>query len=179
MMEARKLILYIACSLDGIIAKPNDDLSFLEKVNREGEDYGYGAFMESVDAIIMGRKTYDWVVGAVGEYPNKNIQTFIVTRSPRPAEGNITFYSGNLKELVSNLKSKPGKNIFCDGGAEIVNEFLREKLFDELIVSIIPTLLGDGTRLFTNDFPEQTLELISSKPFESGLLQVHYKIVSK
>lgn len=175
-MTNRKLILYIACSLDGYIAKPNDNLDFLNIVQREGEDYGYGEFIASVDTVILGRKTYDWVVGHGYGFPHADKESYIITRQSKPSEGNLIFYNGDLRKLLFDLKSKSGKNIFCDGGAEIVNLLLRDKLFDELIVSIIPILVGDGVKLFKDNRPEQELELVSVKNFDSGLVQLHYTI---
>jgi dihydrofolate reductase len=172
---SRKVILYIATSLDGYIAQPNDDLSFLSIVQKEGEDYGYNSFINSVDTVILGRKTYDWVMTQVSEFPHADKNTFVITRTVKPDTGNTSFYTGNLKELVLNLKSGLGKNIFIDGGAEIVNELLRENLIDEFIISVVPILVGNGTRLFKDGRPEQRLELISSKQFDSGLTQLHYK----
>jgi dihydrofolate reductase len=171
----RKLILYIATSLDGYIAKPNDDLSFLSVVEQEGQDYGYADFIDTVDAVIVGRKTYDKVLSMGVDFPHADKDAYIITRTPRPAIGNVKFYTGNLKALVENLKAQAGKNIFCDGGAEIVNELLKEQLFDELIISVIPTLVGSGTKLFNDGRPEQKLELVSVKSFEKGLTQLHYK----
>jgi len=171
----RKLILYIATSLDGYIAKPNDDLSFLSVVEQEGQDYGYADFIDTVDAVIVGRKTYDKVLSMGVDFPHADKDAYIITRTPRPAIGNVKFYTGNLKALVENLKAQQGKHIFCDGGAEIVNELLKEQLFDELIISVIPTLVGSGTKLFNDGRPEQKLELVSVKSFEKGLTQLHYK----
>lgn len=173
----RKLILYIAASLDGYIAKPNDDLSFLSMVEKEGEDYGYSAFTKSVDTVILGRKTYDWVMKQVPEFPHIDKESYIITRTVRPAIGNVQFYTGKLEELLNTLKQREGKNIFLDGGAELVNEFLHLALIDEIIVSIIPILLGNGTKLFKQGIPEQKLQQLSSKSFESGLVQLHYKII--
>jgi len=175
-MNERKLILYISSSTDGYIAKPNDDLSFLNRVQKEGEDYGYNDFVASIDTVIVGRRTYDWVMTQVSEFPHADKESYIITRTEKPKEGNVNFYSGSLRDLVTRLKEKEGKNIYCDGGAEIVNELLREKLFDELIVSIVPVLLGNGTRLFQNGIPEQDLELVSSKQYDTGMIQLHYKM---
>jgi dihydrofolate reductase len=174
-MLFRKLILYIAASVDGYIAKPNDDLSFLNLVEKEGEDYGYADFIETIDTVIMGRKTYDWIKKNVPNYIHTNLDTYIITRSARENIGKINFYNGNLHDLIIELKKKPGKNIFCDGGAEIVNELLRHELIDEMVISFIPVLLGDGVRLFNQGFPEQKLNHITTRTFESGLVQVHYK----
>ena len=171
---SRKLIVYIATSADGFIAKPNDDLGFLSIVEQPGEDYGYHAFIESIDTVIIGRKTYDWVMKQVPEFPHADKNTYVITRTARPAIGKTQFYTGNLKELVTRLKSESGKDIFCDGGAEIVNALLKEKLVDELIISVIPVLVGSGTRLFSDHNPEQLLELVSVKHFEKGLMQVRY-----
>ncbi|WP_247232291.1 dihydrofolate reductase family protein [Telluribacter sp. SYSU D00476] len=171
----KKLILYIATSLDGYIAQPNDDLSFLSRVQQPGEDYGYADFVATVDTVIMGRKTYDWVMNKVPEFPHADKAAYILTRTERPRIGNTTFYTGNLKDLVLRLKQEDGKHIFCDGGAEVVNELLKEGLLDELIISVVPTLVGNGTRLFKDGRPEQELELVSARAFESGLTQLHYR----
>jgi len=177
MIIHRKTIVYIASSIDGYIAKPNNDLSFLSIVEKEGEDYGYAGFIHSVDTVIMGRKTYDWVTTQVPRFPHADKETYIITRTPKPAIGNISFYTGDLKELVLRLKGEPGKNIFVDGGAEIVNELLRLALIDELIISAIPILLGDGTPLFHTGIPEQKLELVKSNHYDTGLVQLHYRCV--
>ncbi|CEN43742.1 conserved hypothetical protein [Capnocytophaga canis] len=175
MVTDRKVILYIASSLDGYIAKPNDGLSFLSIVQQDGEDYGYADFVKSVDTVILGRKTYDWVMTQVPEFPHADKNSFIITRTSRPSVGKTSFYTDNLKDLILRLKSEQGKNIFIDGGAEIVNELLKENLIDEFIISIIPILVGSGTKLFKDGRPEQKLELISTKQFDKGLTQLHYK----
>jgi dihydrofolate reductase len=173
----RSLVIYIATSLDGYIAKPNDDLSFLKLVEKEGEDYGYAEFTATIDTIILGRKTYDWVVREIGSshYDNGDRDVFVITRTERTGVGRTTFYTGNVTELVQRLKSESGKNIYCDGGAEIIDTLLKSDLIDELIISIVPVLLGEGTRLFKDGRPEQQLKLVGTKTFNTGLTQVHYK----
>ncbi len=173
----RKVKLFIATSLDGYIAQPNDDLSFLKLVEKEGEDYGYTAFNSTIDTVIIGRKTYDYVVKEIGisHYDNGERDVYVVTRTERPDSGRIKFYSGSLVELVAKLNNEKGKDIYCDGGAEVVNELLKNDLTDELTISIVPILVGNGTRLFKEGIPEQILEFISAKTFESGLTQLHYR----
>jgi dihydrofolate reductase len=173
----RKLSLFIATSLDGYIAKPNDDLGFLKLVEKEGEDYGYAEFTANIDTIILGRRTYDWVLREIGtsHYDNGERNVYVITRTERQSVGKTKFYTGDLTELVQHLKSETGKNIYCDGGAEIVNELLKSDLIDEFIVSIVPVLLGDGTKLFKDGRPEQQLELVKTKTFDTGLIQLHYK----
>ncbi|HLN56845.1 MAG TPA: dihydrofolate reductase family protein [Bacteroidales bacterium] len=175
-MSQRKVILFIAASLDGYIATQDEDLSFLSIVNLEGEDYGYEEFIRNVDTVIMGRKTYDWIMNEVKEYPHPDKDSYIITRTPRPDIGRIRFYSGQLKDLIHLLKlDDTGKNIFIDGGAEVIDVLLKENLIDEFIISIIPILLGDGIRLFKDGRPELRLSLMHSECYGTGLVQLHYK----
>lgn len=146
-------------------------------VQQEGEDYGYSDFIKTVDTVILGRKTYDWVMSQVAIFPHVDKETFVITRTKRPCIGTINFYNGSLSKLISDLKSNTGGAIFIDGGAEIVNELLKEKLIDEFIISVIPIFLGNGKRLFNETYVEQKLSLISTKQFDKGLVQLHYKIV--
>lgn len=173
----RKISLFIATSLDGYIAKPDDDLSFLKLVEKEGEDYGYAEFTDTIDTLIIGRRTYDYVLKEIGpsHYDNGQRDVYVITRNERPQTGRTIFYTGNLTKLVERLKSEKGKNIYCDGGAEVINELLKHDLIDEFIISVIPVLLGNGTRLFKDGRHEQTLEFIKAKTFETGLAQLHYK----
>ncbi len=172
----RKLSVFIAMSVDGYIAKPNDDLSFLNMVEKEGEDYGYSDFINTIDTLIVGRKTYEYVLKNIGasHYDNGQRDVYVITRTARPHVGRTIFYSGDLVNLIAELKSGKGKNIYCDGGAEIINELLKHNVIDELIISVIPILLGAGTRLFQEGRPEQLLKLITTKTFETGLVKLHY-----
>jgi dihydrofolate reductase len=174
----RKVVLYIAMSLDGYIATKENSIDFLSMVEQQGEDYDYAEFVKTVDTVIIGRKTYDKVLAMGFEYPHVDKDVYIITRTARPAIGNLKFYTDDLAQLVNNLKAQSGKNIYCDGGSEVANELMKNNLIDELIVSIIPVLLGDGIKLFNDGRPEKELILVSSKQFESGLVQLHYKVAN-
>lgn len=173
----RKIALFIAMSLDGYIAKPNDDLGFLKLVEKEGEDYGYAAFTGTIDTVIIGRRTYDYVLKEIGPsfYDNGKRDVYVITKTQRPPVGRTIFYTGDISELIKKLRSEKGKNIYCDGGAEVINELLRHDAVDEFIISVVPILLGDGTRLFKDGRPEKILEFIQTKTFDTGLAQLHYK----
>lgn len=173
----RKISLFIATSLDGYIAKPDNDLSFLRLIEKEGEDYGYAEFTNTIDTLIVGRRTYDYVLEEIGpsHYDNGQRDVYVITRTERPQVGRTIFYTGDITELVKRLKSEKGKNIYCDGGAEIINELLKHDLIDEFIISVIPVLLGDGIKLFKDGRPEQRLEFITAKTFETGLIQLYYR----
>lgn len=172
----RKTILYIAASVDGYIAKPGDNLDFLQLVESQGEDYGYSDFYDQIDTVILGKRTYDWVMNQVDEFPHQGKETYVLTSHKKKSAGTIQFYTGELAALVEKLKATNGKHIFIDGGAQTVFRFLELELLDEIIISYIPILLGNGLRLFGSGFPEQKMELIEAKSYPKGLLQVHYRL---
>jgi len=174
MSTQRKVILYIAMSLDGYIASPDNGLEFLSMVEEKDQDYSYKDFVNTVDTVIVGRKSYEKVLSMGMDYPLSNKDLYIITRTPRPAVGSTKFYTGNLKELVLNLKSQKGKSIYVDGGAEIANEMMMDNLIDEFYISIIPILLGNGISLFNNSRPQLPLKLVSTKSYNKGLVQLHY-----
>ncbi len=173
----RKVIVYIAVSADGYIAGPGDDLSFLKLAEAEGEDYGYAAFRSHVDTVILGRKTFDWVVSEVGAFPESERQVYVITRTPRTAEGNIHFYTGDISALVDMLRARPGQDIHLDGGGQVIREFLARDLVDELILFIIPVLLGEGTRLFQAPYPSFRLLLKGTQRYPTGVVRMDYTIV--
>lgn len=174
MNSERKIILYIACSLDGFIAGPEDNLDFLSAVEKPGEDYGYSDFIRNIDSIIMGKRTYDWIKQHAPEFIHE-VTTYVYTRSQLPPEGNIIFYNGDLIKLARRLKNEKGKDIFCEGGAVVANVMLKENLIDEFTISVIPVILGKGIRLFSEDGPQIDLQLVSVKEFDTGLVQLQYE----
>ncbi len=175
-MEKRKVFLYISMSLDGFIADENDDLSFLSMVDSEGEDYGYFDFVKNIDTYIVGRKTYEVILGLVGEFPQaKMYNCYVITRQNIPNQKNITFYNGNISDLIQSIRQSNGKHIYCDGGGEIVKLLMDNQLIDNFIISIIPTILGNGKRLFIGNTKPSNLKLINTKTFEKGLVQLHYE----
>lgn len=178
-MSKRKVVLYISMSVDGFIATNDHDLSWLSLVDREGEDYGYNAFTANVDTYIVGRKTYDVVLGLTGGvFPQaKQYQCYVITRQDLPDTDGVTFYNGDLKTLIAQLKSQEGGTIYCDGGSAVVQMLMEHNLIDEYIISVIPTLLGDGIKLFKGGVSAIQLEADTSKQYASGLVQLHYKVV--
>lgn len=175
MEHQRRLFVYIATSLDGYIARPNEDLDWLNMVEMPGEDYGYGAFIDQIDTVILGRRTYEKVLGMGVGFPHQNKEVYVITRTQRPSEGNIHFYGGDLRQLLDSIRQKDGRHIFCDGGAEVIHQLMQAGLVDEWIISYIPIFLGTGIRLFQDGRPETLLELVESRSFPSGLVQVHYR----
>ncbi len=178
MNPERKVILYIAMSLDGFIATKNDELDWLESIDHGNNDYGYTKFTSDVDTYIVGKRTYDVVIKLTnGEFPQaEQFDCYVLTRTPKEPENGITFYSGDIKSLIEDFKSKPGKNIYCDGGGIVVSLLLEHNLIDEFIITVFPVLLGDGIRLFPGtDINKIEVETLPTEQFENGLIQLRYR----
>ncbi len=159
----REVVLYIAASLDGYIATKEDGLEWLFQTEGEG-DNGYSEFYESVDTIIMGRKTYDWILNHEGDnFPYKNKQCLVFSRTEQQEDENVEFVNGNVHELVAELKKMEGKSIWIVGGGELLHYFIKEQLVDKWIINIAPTIIGEGIPLFKQLDFETRLSLITVK----------------
>ena len=174
MVLFRKFILYIATSLDGYIAREDGNIDWLSIVEVKNEDYGYKKFLSSIDTIIMGRKTNDKVL-SFDEFPYPDKKCYVVTRTERPPDRWVNFWSRDVSELLSMIRREDGLNIWLVGGGELIHEFSTKNLIDEYIVSIIPIILGSGIPLFRSGEPEVRLGLLGSSVFQSGLVQLIYK----
>ena len=177
-MNDRKLLLYISMSLDGYLAGPEDDLSWLDPFGSEEVDYGYYDFISQVDTYIVGRRTYDVVMGLVGEFAQADqFYCYVLTRHEIENTSNITFYKGDVQELINEIRKREGKHIYCDGGAQVVKLLLEEGLIDEMTISVIPVLLGGGTRLFLDGIRRGKLEKVGVKEYDDGVVQLKYKVI--
>ncbi len=166
----RKVILFIAASLDGFIAGRSGEIGWLFT----DQDYGYVEFLRTIDVVVMGRKTYEQVL-TFGKYPYKGIEGYVFSRSRAGAKDeNVTFFSGDVSKLIQSLKAKPGKDIWLMGGSEMIRPFLEQDLVDEFVISIHPIILGDGIPLFRTPIPTRELHLTDCKGFDTGLVQVTY-----
>ena len=176
-MQHRPLTLYIAASLDGYIARPDGDISWLSSVEAPPEDYGYAEFIRTVDTIVIGRKTYDKVLSFGIPWPHAGRKCYVLSQTRSGSDENVEFFRGDIGELVARIRREPGLGIYCDGGGEVVYELARRDLIARYVVSIIPVLLGDGIPLFKPGRPEQPLRLLRSQAYPSGLVQVEYERV--
>lgn len=178
-MGKRKVKVYIAVSLDGYIAHSDGNIDWLDSVARPDEDYGYATFIETIDTVIMGRKTYEKVLSFGGDFPHAGRDCYVLTRTERAPDGQVRFYSGPADELLDQIRSKPGKDIFIDGGSEAIDLFRKKGLVDSYTVSIIPMLLGEGIRLFKESEKELPLKLVEATTFDSGLVQLSYEPIDE
>ena len=163
-------------SVDGYIATNDDDISWLSMVHKEGEDYGYNEFNETVDTYIVGFTTYKTVLNLTGgEFPPAKMhRCYVITRQKRESENGVIFYNEDIGTLVEKLKMEKGKNIYCDGGSQIVQLLMQKNAIDEYIISVVPILLGEGKRLFLGSIPKIQVKALSPKHYETGLTQLHY-----
>ena len=175
MSKKRNLVLFIASSLDGYIATKDDSLEWLFNVEGEG-DNGFTEFYETVDTILLGKRTYDWIMEhETEEYPYKNKECYVFTRSSIEDTDNVKFINEDVTKFVNKLKKQDGKNIWIVGGGELLHSFFEEKLIDEIIVTIAPTILGNGIPLFKEGDYQLDLTLKSTNNFNQ-FVELHYVV---
>ena len=167
MYLTNKVILYIATSLDRFIARKNGSVDWLAKYENTEEDYGYKEFFGSVGTVVLGNTTYQQFKAP---YPNK--KCFVFSRKNSGKEENITFVNNSVKDFLNGLEDE---NVWLVGGAEIAKEFLKHKLIDEFIITVIPTVLGGGIPLFGEECGEHQLKLQNIKKYDSGIVQLSYR----
>ncbi len=171
----RKLSLYIASSIDGYIAKPDGSVDWLEDFpNPDQPDMGYFDFIKDVDTLLFGAKTYRQVL-TFGEWPYEGKESFVFSRNPVAAhDDKATFISGDIVHFVNDLKTKPGKTIWLVGGGEINSLLLNNDLIDEIILTLVPMVLGNGVPLFAHGKLDKVLKLSSTKTYTNGMVQMKY-----
>lgn len=172
------VILYIATSLDGFIARPNGNIDWLTSVPNPatGGDYGYAELLDSISTTIMGRKTYDEVIGFGIEWPYTGLDTFVVTTNKHFEIKSPDTYplTENLKAFVTDLKQKADKDIWLVGGGQLITTFINIGLLDRMIITIIPKLIGEGIPLFASKPAETDWKLISAQSFDTGVVNLTY-----
>ncbi len=171
-------IVYIGTSLDGYISSPDGSLEWLNSVpNPEGSDLGFSKFMERVDAIVMGRLTFETVVG-VGRgwhYPKPGIiLSSTLSSVPEEFADHVLLANGSPSAIVQLAHQQGYRNLYIDGGNTIQN-FLREDLIDELIVTELPILLGGGDRLFGTIEQQLMFELVSTEILLGQMVKKHHR----
>ncbi|WP_191556278.1 dihydrofolate reductase family protein [Metabacillus idriensis] len=171
---SRKIVLFIAISLDGYIARLDGDISWLNEVQGVG-DNGYSEFIESIDTVVMGKKTYDHVLLLTNnQYPYKGKTSYIFTRKESSTSSDLHFTMEDPAAFAEKLKSQHGRDIWLVGGSEILDSFMKKNLVDEYIITTAPIILGNGIPLFKTRNPEIKLKLKSSSKY-GEFVQNHYE----
>ena len=172
-----KIQLYIAVTLDGFISREDGSLDWLMGLpNPNHIDHGYNSFINDVDLVLMGRKTYDEVLGYGVEWPYSNCKTYVFTYdSEYSVKTENTFIIHEVSEkLIEQLRKETKKNIWLADGGNLITQFHNAGAIDELTISIIPVILGRGIKLFQGVIMETEFELIKSESFETGVVNLNY-----
>ena len=175
-MAQRNLVLYIAASLDGYIATENHGLAWLFDVEDEG-DNGFLNFYDTVDTVLIGRTTYDWIIRNESRgFPYKEKDCYVFSRIKKGENEYVKFTNEDVILFTQKLKQKNGRNIWIVGGGELLCTFIKEKLVDELIITIAPILLGKGIPLFLNNDFHTFLSLKEVNRFNQ-FVELRYDVV--
>ncbi len=173
-----KISVYIAVSLDGFIARKNGDLDWLPPGKEGDEDFGYAEFMSTVDHIVMGRNTFEKVLTFDEWHYDKKVIVLTSRDLTIPPElaGKVEALHLSPRELIHEMDRRGAKHIYLDGGVTI-QRFLREDFLEEMIITTIPILIGDGLPLFGELEKDVRLELVKSQSFKNGFVQNKYRIL--
>jgi dihydrofolate reductase len=176
-----KVSVYIATSLDGFIARDDGGLDWLDEANAtvpDGEDLGFDAFMDSVDTLIMGRKTYEEVL-SFGEWPYGRTPVVVLSRNsisfPPSVPDTVTHSSEAPRDLLKRLSGEGAEHVYIDGGTTIQG-FLSEGLVDEITVTVIPVILGGGISLFGSMENDIGLTHVRTTVSDSRFVQTTYSV---
>lgn len=171
-----KTIVYIAQSLDGYIAKKDGDITWLEEFpNPDGSDFGFSDFMKKIDALLMGRNTYEKVL-TFGFWPYEK-PVYVVSNTikelPENLKGKVFIVGGEILEILESLESKGLKSIYVDGG-KLIQSFLSEDLIDTMIITTIPVILGEGLPLFGSVGRELKWDFVESQVLNKYAVKSEY-----
>ena len=175
-----KTIFYGVISLDGYLAGESEDMSWAEKYLSPDEDYGWMELLTSCGSMLQGRKTFEFELTSAPDM-ERILPTYVLTEQPLKFDGlhipNLHFIAGDLREVVKSIMQKHPGNLFIGGGAMLVDTMLTMGLVDEMRLFIAPDILGSGTKLFKGSKIAQQFELVSSKPYKSGLVELRLQRV--
>lgn len=177
-MNKRQVILNIATSLDGFIAKSDGNVDWLNSTEYDlpDEDYGLNSFSKSVDTTLMGNSTYKQVLGFDCPFPYPDTTNFVFSRSQEKKDTeHVKFVSGDVVEFVRQLVKQEGKDIWLIGGGQINSILIENGLVDRIILTLIPITLGEGIPLFDGKPRDTRFELENTLAFSSGLVQLTLK----
>ena len=170
----RKIVLYSAVTIDGLIARPDGRVDWLDAYGTDpgGSDYGDADFIAGIDTTIMGSETYRVTKKLGGIKAMANYENYVLTRKKdRTAEKHVTFLTDDIPAFVGALKKRSGGNIWLLGGGQANTLLLDAGLIDEMILTVVPVVLGEGIPLFAQPGKGSTFSLRGSKTFANGLVQ--------
>ena len=175
-MPNRKIIVNAGTSADGFIARPDGDIDWLTSRPKPPGFYDMGRFTASIDTKILGRKTFEKSL-ALGAKFDGTMKTYVVSTQP-PALGvpGVEFVSGPIAAFARRLRAARGRHIWMMGGGGAIASFIDAGAIDELIITVVPVLIGEGIPLIAPKHRHIPLTLLSSRPFDDGVVQLHYEV---
>ncbi|AKD03078.1 dihydrofolate reductase family protein [Pontibacter korlensis] len=175
----RKVILYIAASLDGCIARPDGSTTWLhnEEYTLDGGDFGYSTLMQSIDTTLMGHNTYKVILGFDIPFPYTDKTNYVFSRSSHTNTEHVEFVQEEVVSFVQRLKQQNGKDIWLIGGGQINTLLLNAGLIDEIILTYIPIILGNGVPLFPPGAQEHQVQVQEVKNYKNGFVQMRLAAV--
>jgi dihydrofolate reductase len=181
MPKRRNVIVHIATSADGYIARPDGDLEWLTSRPAPPGFYGMHAFVKSIDTKLLGRKTYEESLRLGATFDAKEGRTVVFSRHAPPADAppGVEFVSDAIGPFVDRLRAQPGKDVWLMGGGELIASFLDERAIDEFVVSVVPVFIGDGIPLIARRHRHVPLDLLSVERFDDGLVQLRYRVPNR
>jgi dihydrofolate reductase len=173
----RKIIVYIATSADGYIARPDGGVEWLDRPRPKG-NYDMGEFFKSIDTILWGRKTYEPALkmGYPGGFGAKVKNYVFSTTLKGPSPPNVEFVNEPIGPFAQRLRTQPGKDIWMMGGGGLIASFLDEGEIDEFSIHVIPIFIGEGIPLIQPRHRNVPLTLLSTKTFPDGVVHLHYSV---
>ncbi|HEX8710924.1 MAG TPA: dihydrofolate reductase family protein [Terracidiphilus sp.] len=173
--------MHIAISVDGYIARPDGDVSWLDRPEPKGH-YGMVTFMKSIDTILWGRKTYAKGIemGMTAGFFGLKVSNYVFSREPRgQLLKGFTFVREPVKSFAKRLRAKPGKDIWIMGGGEMIAAFLDEGEIDEFSFHVIPILIGEGIPFVKSQYRSIPLKLLSTRKFPDGTVHLKYRVLGR
>ena len=173
----RKIIVNIATSADGYIARADGNLDWLTSRPAPRGFYGLPKFARSIDAKILGRKTFELSRKLGASFSADDVH-YVFSRRPPPASvpPGVQFVTESIRAFAERLRTQDGKNVWMMGGGEIIGSFLDEDAIDEFIITVVPTFIGEGIPLIAPRRREVPLRLLSLQRFPDGVVQLHYDV---
>ncbi len=178
----RKIIVYIATSADGYIARLDGGMDWLMKRKHPPGSYGMAAFFRSIDTILWGRKTYDESLkmgdpAGTGTFGTKIKNYVFSRRPPKSSPAGIEFVTESIPAFAKRLRTQPGKDIFMMGGSELIASFLDAGEIDEFSIHVIPVFIGEGIPLIAPRHRQVNLALKSTRRFPDGVVHLNYRVL--
>lgn len=177
MAAHRRVIVNLATSADGYIARPDGNMDWLTSRPKPAGFYGMGDFVKSIDTKLLGRKTYEDSLRLGARFDGKTrYVVFSRQAPPSRASPNVEFVSSDIGQYAAQLRAQPGKDIWLMGGGGLIASFLDAGAIDAFIITVTPVFIGDGIPLLTRRHREIALHLEGVERFDDGVVQLHYRV---